>query len=227
MEKKDGLENAAYSEEYLKRCAELDGLFSEEYQKDEKELFLSAKYILRVVTYSGSVSNYNLSGSMNYLLTKTRDLLHCWKSYDDDATFCSLITHQNGHEYLLYRQDLYGYSVYNIDDKEEFRYYPQCAVDGKESFIWTAVYYNEINNFLAVYGCFWACPWSTLLVDFTNPMDISIFQSDVSDHIEGEYDDVDFVRWNGENLVIELTGSPSSKETWVLATEYEKWVKKV
>lgn len=199
------LKNAAYTDKYKEQCTFYNPLFSDEYKKEVEELTLPYGYYILKTSYAGSVHNCNLSGNKCILYDVNKEQLHSWKNYDDECSFETLIEHTDGNKYLVYRQELYGYTVFNLTDKKEFQYYPQCVLDGNEYFIWTNIEYNPLNNMLAVSGCIWGAPWGTLLVDFAHPMDEPRFQLDVIEQIAGgydRYDDADFVRWEGTNLIL-------------------------
>lgn len=201
----NGLKNAAYSEKYREESMRYESLFLEENRKDSEEILLADGYKIEKTNYEGHIDNRNLHGHYCVLLDKGNNMIHYWKSFDNDADFEKIITHRNKNSYLVYRQELYGYSVFDLTNNECFQYYPQCVLDGREYFIWTDVHYNSQNNLLAVTGCIWGAPWSTLLVDFSVPMATPKYQVDVIDCLSGGYDvydDADFVRWDGECLVL-------------------------
>lgn len=203
--KNDALKNAAYSDRYKEENKQCESLFAEENKAESEEILLPDGYKIFKTTYRGKVNGCNLHGNSCVLSDSTGKAIHTWNNFDDDAEFHTLIHHLNGNTYLVYRHELYGYSVFDLTNNKEFQYYPQCVLDGREYFIWTDVHYNPLNNLLAVTGCIWAAPWSTLIVDFENPMDEPEFQIDVINCLDGDYDvydDADFVRWENEYLVL-------------------------
>ena len=203
--KDNSLQNAAYSTAYKKQKAKYLPLFADNNKKDLEEIFLNEKYKILKIKYAGVVEGCNLHGSTCILTNKKEEEIHSWKSVDDSSDFYELVNHQNGKQYLVYRQDLYGYSVFELSSKAEFQYYPQRVLDGMEYFIWTNINYNPSNNLLAISGCIWAAPWGTLLVDFSDPLNVPKFQIDITECIEGGYDvydDIDFVRWEDKDIVV-------------------------
>lgn len=201
----EALRNAAYSDKYREECAKFQPLFSEENRAEDETVTLPEDYKILKTTYKGKVNGCNLHGNSCALLDNGGETIHTWNNFDDDAEFHTLIYHRNGNKYLVYRQELYGYTVFDLANNKEFQYYPQCVLDGREYFIWTDVHYNPLNNLLAVSGCIWAAPWSTLIVDFENPMAEPKFQHDIIDCLEGGYDvydDANFVRWDDLNLIL-------------------------
>ena len=83
------------------------------------------------------------------------------------ATDCTLhkITEIDGRLYFIYNDNLYGYNVLRLDDMKEYRYFPKASFKDSfaETFIWTDIFYNPNNRLLAVYGCYWACPYEVML----------------------------------------------------------------
>lgn len=201
----EALRNAAYSDKYREECAKFQPLFSDENRAEDEIIALPEDYKIFKTTYRGEVNGCNLHGSSCVLVDSRGEIIHTWNNFDDSAEFHTLIHHRNGNKYLVYRQELYGYTVFDLTNKRDFQYYPQCVLDGREYFIWTDVHYNPLNNLLAVSGCIWAAPWGTLVVDFANPMAEPKFQHDIINCLEGGYDvydDADFVRWDGLNLIL-------------------------
>lgn len=221
--RKEALNNVAYSKEYREELQQYKTLFLEENKKDSEDIILTERYKITKTNYAGQGGVWNMHGHICVLSDKEDNIIHSWKCFDNDADFEKFITHQNDNDYLIYRQDLYGYTVFDLINKKEFQYYPQCVLDGYEYFIWTDVHYNPLNNLLAVTGCIWAAPWSTLLVDFSNPLDTPKFQIDIINCLPGDYDvydDADFVRWDGDNLVLNCYNAKTNlKEEVILPPE--------
>ena len=225
---KEALRNAAYSDKYKDECIKFQSLFLEENKAKSETIILPDDYKILKTTYRGKVNGCNLHGN-NCVLSDTKgSVIHTWNNFDDDAEFHTLIHHHNGNRYLVYRQELYGYTVFDLNNNKDFQYYPQCVLDGREYFIWADIHYNPLNNLLAVSGCIWGAPWGTLIVDFENPMAEPAFQIDVIDCLDGDYDtydDADFVRWEGESLVLNCYNiEMKSKEEVVVLPEvyYQK-----
>lgn len=63
---------------------------------------------------------------------------------------------------MVFRRDLYGYSVYEVESGREMHYIPSQA----GTFIWTDANYDFQSNLLAVEGCFWASTYSVIVLDF-------------------------------------------------------------
>lgn len=203
--KNKALKNAAYSDKYKEEKEHYKSLFLEKNRKESEDIILSYGYKITKNNYAGKINDRNLQGNCCTLSDNTERVIHQWKSFDDDADFEKIVTHQNGNHYLVYRQDLYGYTVFDLTNHKEFQYFPQCVLDGQEYFIWTDIHYNSLNNILAVAGCIWGAPWGILLVDFSDPMAEPKFQLDSIDCLPqgyDVYDDADFIRWDEQNLVL-------------------------
>ena len=229
MENHDGLRNAAYSDAYIQQCAKYDILFSERNKGASDTINLPEGYSILKTSYKGQFGGCNIHANRCTLYDENGNNTHTWKSYDDDADFEILINHQAGNKYFIYRQELYGYSVFDLTNNKAFQYLPQCVLDNREYFIWTDVHYNPLNNIAAISGCIWACPWSTLLVDFSEPMSEPKFQLDVINCLDKGYDiydDADFVKWDGDALVLNCfeRETKSMKEVIISSAEYNKWI---
>lgn len=200
------LQNAAYTKEYRVYRAKFEKLFVDALKTTSETIILTDGYKIEQTSYEGKIEECNLHGSSSILIDNDDNILHRWNNLDDNADFHTIIEHQDGRKYLIYREDLYGYSVYDLTHNRTFEYYPQCVLDGKEYFIWTEVFYNRENNLLAVSGCIWGAPWSILLLDFEDPMKEPRFQKDIIDLLEGgydNYDDATFISWDNQSLNVE------------------------
>lgn len=132
-------------------------------------------------------------------------LLAQWHCADNRGAFYTAIAHRNGGTYLLFREDLYGYSVLDLASGARFRYWPLAVAEGGEDFIWTDVHYNPQAGLLAVGGCFWACPYDLLLLKWDEPMRLPAYGVLLSRQLDGYFDDydgdVDFHGWDGGDLL--------------------------
>ena len=153
-------------------------------------------------------------------LYKETDMLYEWKNIDGRSRMAEIIDHSDGNRYLIFDEDLYGYSVLNIASGECMHYIPAKShtdrKDGKgceETFIWCDCRYNPENDYLAVEGCIWACPYGIILVDFSEPMkaveseewiDVGDLCADGSQYEQdddiGSYD-IEFMKWEGNNVI--------------------------
>ena len=223
--------NAAQADSYkqqLERCAPL---FAAENLKNTEEQALTSTHTITIREYAGRVNDRNLCGS-ECILSQSGQPFAQWQSVSNSAVFYRVIHHSNGREYLIFRQDLYGYSVLDLESGESLRFYPEASLGGKgfrETFIWTDVMYNTVTNVLAVDGCYWACPYSLHLFDFAEPMSESPRYVDMIECFEGGYDvydDISFVAWDGGDLsVTRYVVESRTKEPVTLAPEeYLAWL---
>jgi hypothetical protein len=120
--------------------------------------------------------------------------------------------------------------VFDLTDKKDFHYIPKET----ETFIWTEIFYNSKNNVLIVSGCLWGCPYSTLMLDFNNPMRDTKWV-DIHKEIDDEYwkyRGIDFVRWDNDNLILKADevykcdGKDKSRsiEITISKEQYTKWL---
>jgi len=166
---------------------------------------------------------YNLSGSENDVIVNG-NIIYYFHTYDGSGYFWQ-ISHQNGGHYLIFRQELYGYSVLNIETGKDYRYFPEGSFPTGETFIWALPCYNPQNNILAVDGCYWACPSSIVLADFTDPMRDTVY-IDINEYNGDGYQNIEFARWDGTDLVGKLRGKNinSGVEVVIPETEYMQWL---
>ena len=47
---------------------------------------------------------------------------YAWRNMDTDGEFCSLFRHRNGKHYLIFRTELYGYSVLEVESGQAVSY---------------------------------------------------------------------------------------------------------
>ena len=118
-----------------------------------------------------AIGNLHLCGSESELLDNEDKVRYAWRNLDTDGEFCSLFRHHNGKHYLIFRTELYGYSVLEVESGQEMHYVPACVhpeegQKAEEVFIWTSADYDPHTDLLAVIGCIWACPYSTIVLDF-------------------------------------------------------------
>lgn len=143
-------------------------------------------------------------------LYKNDEFVFEWKNIDGRSRMISIIDHSDGNKYLLFDEDLYGYSVLNLDTLECSRYMPNESYgedDFDETFIWCEPHYDINSNLLAVEGCFWAAPYSVIVLDFSEPMKIvaanewiDLWEIRREENGEENLEDIDFVEWEVDVL---------------------------
>ena len=147
-----------------------------------------------------------------------------------DGEFAALFRHANGLRYLVFRIDLYGYGVVELESGRELHYipaasYPEEGETFQETFIWTGADYDPQSNLLAVDGCYWACPASTMVLDFSDPLAEQPVERwfDIRDIIDPDdmtYEDIELVGW--KNGVLCLKGDGQSSEIRLTAKELKE-----
>jgi hypothetical protein len=88
--------------------------------------------------------------------------------------------------------------------------------------------YLPANNLLVASGCYWACPYSLILLDFSDPL-IEHPWVDVVDKLgEDEYDSADFRGFDGTTVLAEslyVDENPPRKLTLRIPEEqYHRWL---
>jgi len=223
------MSNAAYTEKYKKRCDECNPLFSSAHIEGNDICSLPNGYSINIILYSGKVGEWNLSGNKCSLEDCNKQLILEWRSIDNDGDFYTTINHRNGKEYLIFRQDLYGYSVFDFGTGELMQFFPESSLNGDETFIWTGVDYNPVTDVLAVSGCYWAAPYSTQLFTFANPMSEQQKYIDLRECFGCNYDifdDIDFIKWGkGDLYISRIVNETESWESIVIKqNEYITWL---
>lgn len=147
-------------------------------------------------------------------LYKNEKQIYEWKNIDGMSRVAVIIKHSDGNRYLLFDEDLYGYSVLNLETLECIHYIPNEShlEDGfEETFIWCDPHYRSDNNLLAVEGCYWGAPTSIIILNFDNPMKIVPANNwtEIYEKYKNDYDlegHIDFVDWKDDKLICKVTG---------------------
>ncbi|GHU03659.1 hypothetical protein FACS1894158_02520 [Betaproteobacteria bacterium] len=227
------MKNIAYTAEYQAWRTAWKAVFAPENRKSIENMKIDgcdAGYQAERTYYKTESGGEVLWGAETVINDQSGAEIYRWRTDDDDCDFLVLIRHGNGREYFLFRTGLYGYGVYDVALKREFVYIP----DAFESFIWTEAHHNPVNDMLVVRGCYWACPWSVILLDFSNPMAETKWV-DVIAALPGDYDkydNLDFIRWDKDTLIlkageiIEVDGKTTTKpvELFIPREQYAKWL---
>ena len=228
----EDMTNVAYTKEYLDMMEDVFfHLFDPSCYRGEERLELDSEISIlqKHFVYEDKNEKYpcGLEGSKNIVFRNDK-AIYSFNAMDDIWHFWTF-AHQNGHEYLVFKRGLYGYSVLDLSTMRDYHYYPAGSFPDGETFIWTDVHYNPANNIMAVGGCYWACPYSIVLMDFSNPMGDAP-QIDIGDLItkgHGCYGDIAFIAWEGTDLILKLNGpaGPAQQEDGRISSEeYMKWV---
>lgn len=169
--------NAVNSAQYQARIKQAETLFEGRNFIRRQTINLSGGYEIVKDAYGPSAASF---GGGEYVLFGASQIIS-WRCIDDRAEFFSLIRHADGKFYLVFRQDLYGYSVLDLASAQIMRFVPDAWLDSKESFIWDGVH----------------------LVSFAEPMSEEQRYVDVLDCMQGGYDiyeQADFAGFEGNKL---------------------------
>ena len=225
--------NAAYKEAYLHYRESFSSIFNEEHREERKGIpetaALDDGFSLRSRYYTGTLKG-NIHAVIHDIVGEDGTVLLSWTNLDDDGDFCRLIHHRNGKRYLVFREDLYGCSIFCVETGAVFRYLPACVWPDKqeefqESFIWTDAVYDRESGLLAVTGCFWACPNDVMILDFEDPFTEpeGINGYELMDREYDLYDDIEFSDFqNGKILLKAYNTRDQKQEILAYDTKYLK-----
>ena len=204
--------NVYQSPQYQAFRRECAFVFEEAYrsQRPRTEAELPGGWSVCTDYYTG-VKTYQIRAARHRLLDGGGQIVYTWDNLDCDGEFSVLISHANGNRYLIFREDLYGYSVLEVETGRTVHYIPERSwpLDGgqaEETFIWTGAAYDPGTNLLAVSGCYWACPNGTLLLDFSDPLAEQDWGQwlEVQDAVDpdyGRYDGIELERFGEDGLL--------------------------
>ena len=206
MAYKTDISNTAYSPEYIQyREKIINEAFTAKNKVEDAVIKNDAFQI--IIDHYKSADKRSYCGHTK-IYNKSNELLHEYFNLYDHPFFCKRIQYSNGLDYIFYKEDLYGYSVYEIETKKVFNYFPSATfVRAAETFIGTDIHYNKNNNIFAVDGCYWACPGDVFLIKANNPMEVFGELVNIHEIIDPEYDkydDIDFVCWENNNIQLKI-----------------------
>lgn len=147
------------------------------------------------------------------LFNPAKELKHEWINLEPQVSQVEIISHSNGTDYLIYHIMLYGISVFDLSELVNYDYYPEQSFpfqkeNFKESFIWTNTFYHSNSNLIVFFGCYWACPYTGMIADFSNPMKITDqFWFDLQDLVDSSRDNFlidDISGWKDDTLEISV-----------------------
>lgn len=144
-------ENIAHEKRYRDWRAQYDAMFAPENRspQQDEQFPLTDGYSIRSKAYIYD-GDLHLCGSESELLDNEGKVRYAWRNLDTDGEFCSLFRHHNGKHYLIFRTELYGYSVLEVESGQEMHYVPACVhpeegQKAEEVFIWTGADYDPIR----------------------------------------------------------------------------------
>ena len=111
---------------YWQKCA---FLYSEKYRSSlpGKTWELPEGYSVQTDYYEGYLE-HQIRAARHQLLDSTGQVVYTWDNLDFDGEFCALISHANGRRYLILRENLYGYSVLEIETGQALHYIPEKSL---------------------------------------------------------------------------------------------------
>lgn len=202
--------NYYYSEEYQEKRKQIgEQVFQESNLKESKITGLGDGYTVRRYYYADTEHQKPGWAPVDGLICRLyrgEKMIFEWKNTDGCSRLIEIIEHSNGRKYLIFDEDLYGYSVLDIEAGECARYFPDESFyrddsSFTETFIWCEAFYDRESDLLAVDGCYWACPGSMIVIDFSDPMKIKEASEwyEIIDDINDK--DVEFREWKSDCLV--------------------------
>lgn len=220
--------NAVNSAQYQARIKQAETLFEGRNFTRRQTINLSGGYEIVKDAYRLGATSF--SGGEYALFDTRKTQIISWRSIDDRAEFFSLIRHANGKFYLVFRQDLYGYSVLDLASAQIMRFVPDAWLDGKESFIWDGVHYLRGWDALAVDGCYWAAPNGVHLVSFAEPMSEEQRYVDVLHCMQGGYDiyeQADFAGFESNELSLKCFRADTLRDENVKISreQHREWMR--
>lgn len=117
--------NVAYTKEYQNWRKQRMSVFRPEYLCPRTEKIKlnteTGAFILKVRYYKDKNQNSPQRGSECELQGQRGEVFYRWYNIDNNAEFYRLIEHSDGNDYLIFRQDLYGYSVLNLQTMQDLQ----------------------------------------------------------------------------------------------------------
>lgn len=220
--------NAVNSAQYQARIKQAETLFEGRNFTRCQTINLSGGYEIVKDAYRLGATSF--SGGEYTLFDTHKTQIKSWRCIDDRAEFFSLIRHANGKFYLVFRQDLYGYSVLELDRGRIMRFVPDVWTLGKESFIFSGVHYLRGWDALAARGCYWGAPNGVHLVSFAEPMSEEQRYVDVLDCIQGGcdiYEQADFTGFEDNELSLKCFRADALRyeKVKISREQYREWMR--
>lgn len=220
----EGMSYTNVYEDSMQSSQPLEYIFDEQYEAKTSECEVGCGYIVRRTEYADIKKENGRIVSWLYaykaVLIKDNEEIFSYQACGDTTPKCiaAVIRHSNGKEYFLFKEDLYGLSVLDIEDQKTYHYIPAGYQHDRsypcgESFIITDIHYDTTTDLIALGGCFWAGPGDVMVGDFSDPMNYNPRYINIHYIIDPEYDEVDnidFVKWEKEELACTGDGKPFS-----------------
>ena len=138
-----------------------------EWKLEEERTERYGDYELKYTTYSSSLKtdqNFIYNHAELNVYRNGKLIYTCSDIYEDQPTFFYFYTRQDN-DYLMFRKDdLYGYTILNLNTLNEHNYFPDVVLNREQErfIIVEATLWNDI---LLLYGCYWAFPYMYFVLD--------------------------------------------------------------
>ena len=142
------LENLYYSDYYKNHWDKYGILFSDNNFESEKKTILNDNYYIIHKKYSANIHNKDIIGYDRSIYNISDDkIIYNYKS--DDARMMKIIK-KNNIEYFIFNKDLSGFSILNLNNKnEEFNFYNNNFIDSNGIIVFMDSEYS--NNKILFY----------------------------------------------------------------------------
>jgi hypothetical protein len=128
----------------------------------------SGQYRMTIKPYRTMNTNRNWNvAEIEISDVATSGVLHRYNR-GDDRCFYAWVT-KGSDEFLLLSEDLEGQSIYS----PTLRRFESVAPED-DAFIWCVFHPSPSGRYLAVEGCYRACPYMVIIYDFTDPMNLPL-----------------------------------------------------
>lgn len=204
--------------------SEISSYLTDEWYEGEEQISIADD--LNIVHKEYVFKKYNTEGKLiaghsfgKYQVLKNGLEIYSFLNDDDQVVLRNpLILHSNGRRYLAFHVGLYGISYLEPDSGEVYHYIPEghthdYRLPYGESFIITDIHYDEKSNLAAYGGCYWAGPSEVFVGDLQNPLQYDPHLVRIHELLDPEWeeiDDIDFVRWDADTLVVSCDGKEVS-----------------
>lgn len=132
----------------------------------ERHLSPTGKYVLEVCEYSAGEATWTYSRGLFRRSENSSVIAEVVRNY---GIFWFSWVQLSGEEFVLCGEDYQGYNVINLRTSQNQLTFPSEAFDGG-GYCWAAAHPSPDGSIIAVEGCYWACPYSLTIYDFTEPM---------------------------------------------------------
>ena len=160
--KKEPSDYAEWREETERRFDSLTVLAGQ----DEHHVSPSGRFTLDISEYGAGDGSWNYSRGIAKAVETGKVIADVKRNYGD---FWHCWVKQKEDEFLLCGEDYQGYNVIDLNTCANAFTFPEEAFKGM-GFCWAAVYPSPDGTVLAVEGCYWACPYELVFIDFSDPM---------------------------------------------------------